>query len=250
MRATATGFLPSGADERDFAFSAPEPVDAPRVLPVPFVRDQGDVPCCVSIAVATCMEILDAREGAVRRLAPLFNYYVTRSGAAALEFVEPREALKQATRYGIASAAAHPDPARCTDVDARREPSDEAYEDARQQRILLTPNLMRTIWYERLGDSDRVEAWRAALEGGLPVLIGFSPAAGYWTETARTGRLTGRGIGGSDGHAAVVVGTFRSTFVVQDSRGRSFGRDGQWLLPFALAEEVVEAWVIRKVTYD
>jgi hypothetical protein len=245
----AMGFLPSAADPRDLAFSAPEPVEHAPVLPVPFVRDQGRVPCCVSIAVATCMEIIDAQSPGLRRLAPLFNYFVSRN-AESLDFVEPREALKQATKVGIASAATHPDPERYTPGDARRAPTDEALEDARRHGVLFTPNLARAVWYERLSDSEPVGAWLAALDGAIPILIGFFPGIAYWSLNPTSAALTPSALGGTDGHAAVVVGTAKSNFVVQDSRGRAFGKHGQWLLPFSLVPNIVEAWVIRKVTYD
>lgn len=255
------GFSSSADDARDWEFSAPEPLyDSGRVvLRVPFRRNQGSVPCCVSIAVATCMETLDQATPPAVKLAPLFNYYQTRllesDDASTLADVQPRSALLSATRDGICRAGAHP--AAYTEAGALLEPDAAALEQAREQRILITPASGRALWFERLTRTDRAGEWRAALAGGLPVLFGFWLTESYWSwrdlglSTLPVLRADGAE-GETDGHCVTAFGYDDSAILVQDSRGPRFASKGCWRLPYALLDStlVAEAWVIRRITYD
>lgn len=253
-----SGFTPSSFDARDYSFSAPA---APRLrsklLRVPFVHDQREVPACVSVSIATCMEILDAKTPPAVRLAPLFNYFVTRDDPTELVDLEPRPALLAATVKGICRAGLHD--VAYDAAGARTAPSAAAEEEALEHRIFKSPGSphARAFWFERLSDADRTGEWRAALCAGLPVMFGFWLTPSYWAWRGQAlPKLPRLAVGAEDqgrqGHFTVAIGFRGDDFVVHDSRGPSFASKGRWLLPRALLESalVVEAWAIRRITYD
>jgi hypothetical protein len=254
------GWRPSKFDGRDAIFDltrAARGGDASVAL-LPIVRppwDQGRVPCCVSIAVATCMEILDARTAGVTLLAPLFNYFLARSDRTALADIEIRDGIKSAVSFGISALPLHPAP--MTPAGAAVPPSREAVADASLRRLVGFDPRRNRFAYWAVPDPSSPEAWRAAISSGFPIVFGFWMTAAYLalSGTDVHGPVAGLSSIGK-GHACVVVGYSDSmhggALLVRDSRGGSFGDRGMWWFPYPLlASGVVrEAWVITKNTYD
>jgi hypothetical protein len=256
VRATPHDELPGGArlpsfDGRDDIYAFPSSIIlGPRHRlrhGVP-VRDQGRLLCCVSIAITSCMEIIDAGRGDVCELSPLYHYYTALDGGAPTD-IEPRVGLRVAARAGICAREHH-------DVTFDEDgigtaPSTIAREDALTRRLWDRDASTRY----QLITADRAALARTAIARGYPVLIAFHVTSEY--RALADGRFV-HGAPGAEstniGHAVVAVGydDANATFLIEDSRGTSFGRDGHWLMPYAMLDSrlVHEAWVLRRITYD
>lgn len=254
--ALGSGWRPASFDARDLRFA--EAVPAVRevlppaaALPHPHpVRDQRQVPCCVSIAVATCMEAIDALHGPAVQLSVLFNYFVARPDPGVPATLELRDGLNAATRAGICEFALHPAP--FSEAGMRQRPSAAAVADARRRCIVGASGTMRRPCYRRL-PADPME-WRRALAMSMPLAIGIWVTPAYHAMNAQRpvhGPVEGAT---SEGHAVTVLGydDARRVFTVKDSRGQGFAAQGYWYLPYALLSEGVvhDAWAVERLTYD
>ena len=252
-----SGWKPSSFDGRDLRFDPlldTGPVPGKITLPHPFrPRDQGTiVPCCVSIAIATAMEILD-RSRPQTALSALFHYYTARSAPGRLGLIDFRTGLQEAVMTGICKAQLHA-PA-FDEAGAMKRPSEPAYKDAERQRLAGFDPGTRRMQYEVVDDADIVNGCRRALASEFPVLIGFWLTSAY-------GALSSAGpVHGSppeepssQGHAVVAVGydDARGAVRIKDSRGDGFADRGAWWLPYDLLTTrlVHEAWVLRKLTQN
>ncbi len=217
----------------------------------PRVRDQGDVGCCVSIAITGAFELLLARGGRVPELSPMFHYYRARSDPSGLVSLSLLDGLQVAVREGICDQRLHDQP--ITDVGARVPPSDAAIADAKAlagtRYNPATGGMRGSFEFFRLPDYDRRDAWRGALASGWPILLGFWQTPGYAAIHAGSPRH-GAQINprASIGHAVLVAGYRRgSGFRVVDAKGRSFAERGMWWLPDDLLETplVQESWFLK-----
>lgn len=255
MPFASSGWKPSAFDGRDAQFTSGE-TERPRrlILPHPLpVRDQAGIPCCVSIAICVCMEVLDAREGEVEALAPLYHYYVARRGSPDFAAIEPRAGLSVAMNTGICAARLHEVP---FDEDgARQSPGADAHSDAAQRKLLGRDKRTGAPLYQAIGGHRRADACRAAIAGGSPVMLGFWMTPAYDTLSperpvhAPTSRETS-----SEGHTVAAIGydDEMESLLIKDSRGEGFGEGGLWWLPYQAVDSrlVHEAWVLRRISYD
>jgi hypothetical protein len=255
-RANLRSELPGGArlpsfDGRDEIYGFPSSITlGPRRRlrhGVP-VRDQGRLLCCVSIAITSCMEILDAARGDVCELSPLYHYYTALDGGAPAD-IEPRVGLRVAARAGVC-AREHHDMA-FDDDGVGTAPSITARDDALTRRLWDRDDSTRY----QLITTDRAALARTAIARGYPVFVAFHVTSAY--RALADGRFV-HGVPDAEstntGHAVVAVGydDANATFLIEDSRGTSFGRAGHWLMPYAMLDSrfVHEAWVLRRITYD
>ena len=196
--------------------------------------NQKVVPCCVAVALTTAMRFV----GGTARLAPLFNYYLSRTKPAVLDDVEIADAFRSAMNDGVCTATLHSFPFDA--ASAVKAPSNAA----------LTDGLGRTLM--SFGPIDVLETeWKGAIDRSLPVLIGFFMSPEY--EDIRNGATlvhdapTAKG----NGHATLVIGYDDATqeFTVRDSRGPGIGVAGTWQLPYARLNDdfIFESWVITAV---
>jgi hypothetical protein len=248
--------LPGGAllpsfDARDIEYAFPPSIavaSRARLRHGVPVRDQGRLLCCVSIAITSCMEILDAARGEVTELSPLFHYSMALDGRSPTD-IEPRAGLRVAARWGICSREHHDVP--FNEKGVRTRPSADAQADARARRIVDRDASTR---YELI-TVDRSAKVRTAIARGFPVMIAFYMTSAY--RALADGAFVHEPPGAErsrKGHAAVAVGydDSNATFLIEDSRGMSFGRNGHWLMPYAMLDSrfIYEAWVLRRITYD
>jgi hypothetical protein len=249
------GSQPSRFDGRDLEYSFPRSIVAPPEARLPHgvpLRNQGELPCCVSIAVTACMEVLDARHDVVVELSPLFHYFLARPDPFDLRPLETRAALKIASEHGICVRHLHD--ASYDAAGAQQDPSEEARRNARQHRLVGYDPGRRSMQYELLA-SERVNGCRTAIARGFPVLVAFWMTSAYHALTHANpvhARPTPEPSG--DGHAVVAIGydDARECLLIEDSRDTTFGSGGHWLLPYDLFDSrlVYEAWVLREITYD
>ena len=250
-----SGWTPSTYDGRDIEFAVRRDVVTPprAMLRHPFaVRDQGEVPCCVSVAIATCMEILDARRGRAIELSSLFHYFCSRVDPSELKLLDPRTALRAASTTGLCRRDLH-DPT-CDAAGAAARPSEEAFADAENQRLAgYDPSAMRMQYSVMTGSI--VESCRNALARGVPVIVAF------WVTSAYRAISAGRPTHGpppaeasEEGHAVAVIGydDTMEVFHVKDSRGAGFGQRGLWRMPYSVMSSrlVHEAWALERIQYD
>lgn len=259
-------------DSRSFIYSERVPPDERLVSPqitiehdVPIINQGKIVPCCVSIAVTTCLEVLDSNQG--QKLSFMYNYYQARDKKDRLSGLGILQGLNAAARYGICTRELH-------DVSLDRDgankiPDDAADEDARNRKITLGPHLRWS--YEQFEDSNRVKLWRNALQCGIPVIMGFFVTNAYKKipETGNT-HIRPEREQASDGHAVTVMGyndlhnnqindpslTETGAFLIRDSVGNEFpDNNGCWWLPYELAKFssassslVNESWAVIDVS--
>lgn len=249
------GARPSGFDGRDLEYTNLAAVAVASEVRlhhgVP-VRDQHDVPCCVSMAVTACMEILDSARGSVIELAPLFNYFYARPNPSDFRPLDLRAALQAATELGICARALHD--VEYDEAGACTRPSDEAREDARKHQLAGYDPTTRTMRYELI-TSNRTVSCRTALSRGFPVLIALWMTSGYLNLSAeRPVHARPPAEPSVGGHAVVAVGydDQRASFIIEDSRGPNFAQGGSWFLPYDILDSriVYEAWILRELTYD
>jgi hypothetical protein len=207
------------------AFNQPDTVG----LPTREIREQGDVNCCVSCALAAALEGANPASPA---LAPLYHFFFA-GGRQALESgLTIAQAQGALLRRGMCARALHPfaiAPANVGD-----EPTDEAVRDGMGRRP-IDPESGTLLW-KPLSLAGPL-ALKRLLAAGIPAVMLFQPNNDYFA------LKPGRPVLASNGppysatsHAAAVIGYSNAdaVFVVQDSRGLSFGVDGQWFLPYDL----------------
>ena len=257
MPENKSGWRISPYDGRDYLFTntrRAEAVAGQRLfLDHPFaVRDQGEVPCCVSCAVVVCMEVLDAQHPPQTELSPLFHYYVTRPRPDRLVDLTIREGLGGAVTQGVCEKALHP--FEFNRQDAMQPPSNAAQSDGLSRRLVARDPVTNRPAYYSLPDGNRVPAWVAALSRGMPLIVGFWLTANYWDLSPSRNVLDGSSSDTSDsGHAVAVLGVDedREMFMVKDSRGAEFADQGHWWLPYRLVETrlVAEAWAVGRISF-
>ncbi|NDV22055.1 hypothetical protein [Desulfovibrio sp. JC022] len=225
------------------------------------VRDQGDQAfCCASMAVVTCMEILDAQDGAYVELSPLYNYYKARGYGSVKTKLSLQDAISSAINDGVAPREFHDTPAPVTIEAARRIPSGEADREALKYQIVYSnwgDYGSRYGYYELSYSTSRaVEEWKEALRKNHPIAIGVLVGEAYdqLNETYAVYRPEPENLSLSRGHAVAVVGMDESmqAFKVLDSRGNEFADKGCWWLPYSVISQgvVVEAVAIDRITYE
>lgn len=227
--ATPDGFPPS------FALRGPR-----RVL------DQGEVPCCVSCAIAAAGESANPGWAA---LAPLFHYFVTRtevmrvssSQAVDLELIDAAASME---RFGICLDNLHHPPMNLDGMAV--EPVPAARADASRRSLPPLSVFPPVSRIELLSDQCRELEWKRALLTGKPIVAGIDLPANYSRSMSRASAQSGR-LGPS--HAVLIIGYRDSerAFIVHDSRGPRWFLGGQWWMPYSFAESgfVFQAYSFR-----
>lgn len=198
------------------------------------------------------MEILDAQRGRTIELSPLFHYWTARADPAELKILDPRTALQSASTVGICRRDLHDPPFSA--AGAARRPSDEAYADAERQRLAGYDTSTMRMQYSVV-TGPRVDACKGAIARGVPVMVAF------WVTSAYRALSAFKPTHGppprersDDGHAVTLLGydDARGSFLVKDSRGAAFGKNGHWQMPYSMLESplVHEAWVLERIQYD
>jgi hypothetical protein len=199
------------------------------------VRDQGsDVNCCTSCALAACLEALQPDGEA---LSPLFHYHLSRPGGAGNSGMTDTAALAGAYKYGLCVSRLHPtahEPEPVTLAAVEERPSGAAIDDGRT-RWLRGRRPGVKLW-RRIRRTDAEREWKLALDRKHPVFVGILLEASYRSMkggAADTWRPQ-KAFGLLPGHAVALLGYDDAArrFIVQDSRGTSFGRQGRWFLPY------------------
>jgi hypothetical protein len=198
------------------------------------------------------MEILDAQRGRAIELSPLFHYWVSRSNPLELKVLDPRTALQAASTIGVCRRDLHDLPFNAEG--AATSPSDAARVDAEGQRLAGYDASSMRMQYSVVA-GPRVGACKAAIARGVPVMLAFWVTSAYRSiSAAKPTHGPPPRERSDDGHAVTLIGydDARESFLVKDSRGASFGKNGHWQLPYTVMESplVHEAWVLERIQYD
>jgi hypothetical protein len=212
------------------------------------VIDQLRLPCCVSTALSSAMEVLNPSSP---QLAPLFHYYVTRfdnGGADASGSLYLENGLSTLTFQGICREDLHRQP--YTEEGAVKKPSDDAYLDGKARA--LGRRQLRVRYSQSEGPSKVV--WiREQLRNNCPILLGMQLPDGYpnlflesdlvWRDPDKPPRTL-------NGHCVYVFGydDGRQALHVQDSQGRRKGfENGCWWMGYRVVDSTVVHEVYRLI---
>jgi len=243
------GWLPDVPDYRDFAYckilprvKLPSEVNLCKKGISP-VEDQGQLGSCTANALVGNLEYLDLQDGDKKYIdqSRLFIYYnervlintVNEDSGAML-----RDGIKSLVKWGSC-----PESVWEYDIDDFTEkPSSKAYALAKKHVISV---------YYRINTLNEM---LLCLASGYPFVFGFSVYEGFETETvARTGvvNMPKKNESLLGGHAVLGVGYNMKDkrFLIRNSWGERWGKDGYFTMPFEYMESrdlSDDFWTIRK----
>lgn len=252
MRIKRYGWVRDIPDQRDFRYKAPPRLA--RALPArvdlrggfPPCYNQGELGSCTANAISGALQFLEHKEGSAEPLMPsrLFIYFNERAIEGTVESdsgAQIRDGIKTVAKRGFCAEDLWP-------YDIKRfavKPPERCYRAALRERVSQ---------YLRL-DHDAPVQLLTCLASGHPFVFGFSVYESFEDpRVAATGvvpmpRLSERVLGG---HAVVACGydLKASRFIVRNSWGSRWGKEGYFTMPFAyLTNSFLSAdfWTIRKV---
>ncbi len=242
--------LPSFPDPRDYKYSRLVAVtgDAPQTIDyrpnLPAVFDQGNRGSCVACAAAwTVKAVQELAQGdyPVGGLSAAFLYSLCKQndGIPNQEGTYPRVAMKMLQQYGVCPEELLPYH-MLTDLAEPNVPVISASAKS-------AASLYKIQTYAQLcgADTDRtgmVEIWRTALKregpfmAALLVCDNFVPD-GEFKLPIPSGRIRG-------GHAVGIVGDLpdQESFILRNSWGKEWGKDGYALLPYKWLTSSYDPW--------
>jgi hypothetical protein len=197
-------------------------------LPTRQVFEQRDVNCCFSCALASAVEASDPAQPA---LAPLFHFYFA-GGQNSVEMgITISQAMGALLTNGICAFDLYP--LQITRANLGQPPDTAAVSDGIARRPI--DRSTGDVMWKPLSTALPATIWKRHLAAGYPIVIGLQPNNDYLALNAAQPILASSGGPyAANGHVAAVIGyrDAESAFIVQDSRGTSFGLQGQWFLPY------------------
>jgi len=219
----------------------------------PRIRDQGELGCCVSIAIVGALELLLRRGRVLPELSPLFHYWVARVDRSVAAPLSILTGLQAAVAHGVCRQRLHAHP--LTALGARVPPDQAALDDAANLAGLrfdpITGVRRGRTAFTRLPDHRRHHHIRRALAAAQPVVLGFWQTPGYAAITARR-PVHGRTLEPVQrvGHAVLVIADHPTRGLrIADAAGPRFGAAGTWWLPHDLLDHsalVQECWSLQR----
>ena len=212
---------PSVPDKRDYVVqSQPETLTESYTIPfLPPIRNQGQINSCRSHTAIRALEIYLLNKGYDFEGSELYHYYMARKH---INNTFPRnvgmtmrDGCKVNHKYGSVHEAMFPYELSIATV---------PHESVHSWAVFL-----KSSRYERVNTLNDI---KVLLQQNIPVQIGiFMDSAYYnlrytnwvWTPTLR---------GTKGGHAVIIVGFNSQGFIVDNSWGFWWGRQGQFLIPY------------------
>ena len=244
------GWIPDLPDQRDFLYSAPEPILASLPPSVdlrsncPPVYDQGQLGSCTANAIGAGIQFEQMKQG-VPSFVPsrLFIYYNERAMEGTVESdsgAQIRDGMKTAAHDGAPPEDLWP----YNIAQFREKPPQPAYTEALKHQVLVYRRIVRDL-----------TQMKGCLASGFPFVFGFSVYQSFETpDVARTGYapMPARGEQLIGGHAVLAVGydDSRTRFVVRNSWGTGWGNAGYFTLPYAYLTQrnlASDFWTVRLV---
>lgn len=227
------GWIPDLPDRRDRVFAAPAATVAslpPRLdlrPSCPPVYDQGALGSCTAQAIAAALQFDQAKQAQRDAFTPsrLFIYYNERSIEGTVDEdagAMLRDGIKSVAKQGAPHETIWP----YLIPKFRSKPSPAAYRDGSRHQALLYQRVPRLL-----------EQLQGCLADGYPFVFGFSVYESFESRAvARGGEapMPGPREALLGGHAVLAVGydDESARFLVRNSWGSGWGRDGYFTLPY------------------
>lgn len=253
------GLRLGGYDSRDFLYHQRTPSDlvsgSSRVIishDIPVVNQGAIVPCCVSVCVSTCLEVMDSSEGVA--LSFMYNYYRARNYLDRLSSIDIRTGLDAAAAWGICRRDLHN--VALDRNGALSVPSADADADADTRKIGYDPGAQSSA-YERFGNGNRTDDWKNALRNGAPVIVGLFITDAYSSiQYTSNIHMSPSNSTSETGHAVTIMGfddnkecnnLQNGAFFVRDSQGGGFAEKGYWWMPYDLVDShfIFDSWTVH-----
>jgi C1A family cysteine protease len=258
------GWVADLPDARDHLYSAPHialaalppSVDLSAGLPSPY--DQGQIGSCTANAIAAAFEFALRKQNLTDFMpSRLFIYYNERAmegNAGTDSGAQIRDGLTTIAKQGVcpetewtyddtpADAISGLFPAGAHDAE---QPTPQCYTDALNNRATS---------YQRV--SQTLDQLRGCLAAGYPFVFGFTVYEGFESqEVAHSGeaQLPKHGEQVMGGHAVLATGydDSQQRFLVRNSWGSGWGKDGYFSIPYAYVTNrhlASDFWTVRVVS--
>ena len=245
MKNRSYGWLPDIPDQRDFLYKAIQPViRLPRKVDLrglcSEVERQGELGSCTAQALAGNIEFLDKiSDFKYTDVSRLFIYYNERALMHTIRYDSGsslRDGIKTLKNSGVCDETLWPyQISKFT-----RKPPVKCFTEAKQHRITS---------YHRINTFNEM---LACLAEGYPFVFGFTVYESFESqEVLRTGivhmpKKKEKAIGG---HAVMAAGYDQAAkrFIVRNSWGKDWGKDGYCTMPFEYLQTLAgDFWTIRK----
>jgi len=252
------GWVPDRPDQRDYLYSAirpvvrlPKEVDLRRLCSS--VENQEELGSCTANALAGNLEYLDRKDdqsdsvSRLRRLTEsdytdvsrLFIYYNERALEGTVDYdsgASLRDGIKTLRKQGACWEKTWP---YLIERFAKK-PAKKCYLEAKRHRIES---------YHRIG---ALHEMLTCLAEGYPFVFGFTVYESFQSQrVAKTGvvSMPGKKEKAIGGHAVLAVGynQKQKRFLVRNSWGTEWGKDGYFTMPYEYLETLsADFWTIRK----
>jgi len=239
------GWVPDVPDQRDYLYSAIRPVvKLPRKIDLreycSIVENQGNLGSCTAQALAGNLEYLDKMADlSYADVSRLFIYYNERQMINTVDYdsgASLRDGIKTLKDYGVCEEKSWPYViSRFT-----RKPPVKCYAEAKEHCIES---------YHRI---TRLSEMLACIAEGYPFVFGFTVYESFEAQkVARDGivDMPGKKEEALGGHAVMAVGFDQDSkrFLVRNSWGADWGKDGYFTMPYQYLEELSDDfWTIRR----
>lgn len=192
--------------------------------------NETTINCCVSAALAVCIEVLSKDDV---EMSMLFHYYNV-VGGSGNQGMYAIEGVLSARNKGVCRQSLHSYP--ISFFGAMQVPSPQARRDG-----LLNRLERNDVGYEQLGARD-FSAWKKHLNSKEPLLLTFNLYYPQYNQIPANDNIHPDIFGPQQyfSHAVVVIGycDFNQRFLVQDCQGAEWADSGKWYLPFELAAQL------------
>lgn len=257
-----SGWKASSYDSRDLVFeltASEQPGDSVLLNHNAPPRHQGwgrkNVPCCVSCSICAAMETIYQRHDRAVTLAELFHYYHARGRSDKLSALNFRDAIKAVIKWGISPHELHPYPPTRSEPMLRdfalKKPSAKSISEAKKFTIPYDVVVKRFKYYS-IPRHRRVNKWRAAIKNHNPVIFAFWMTDAYMEISDESSHHPPvESMQAVYCHAVLCLGYDDqiNSFLIKDSRGLNFGRNGLWWLDYNLVDSdlIYESWALEGV---
>lgn len=241
------GWKPDIPDHRDlycywtYNTKVSQSVDLRETDFLPEIYDQGQLGSCTANALAAAFTF-DQNKQKLEKFDPsrLFIYYNEREIEGSVEVdsgASLRDGIKVLSRVGVC-----PETDYIYDISKfTYKPTDIAYSHANEHKL---------VEYRRLNVN--VIEIKKALSSGFPVIFGFTVFESFMSEEVeKTGvaNLPTEDDKVVGGHAALIVGYDNGHFIVRNSWGKSWGKNGYFTMPssFFCNKYCADMWIIQSI---
>ena len=257
------GWVADLPDARDHLYSAPHialaslppSVDLSGGLPPAY--DQGQIGSCTANASAGAFEFALRKENLADFMpSRLFIYYNERAmegHTGSDSGAQIRDGMASIAKQGVCPETEWPYDATPADPNTGQFPA--GARDGEKPTALCYADALRNLATSYLRVSQDLDQMRGCLASGYPFVLGFTVYQSFETQqVAQTGeaQLPAPGEQVVGGHAVLVTGydDSQQRFLVRNSWGTGWGKDGYFTIPYAyltnpqLASDI---WTVRVV---